>query len=319
MTAYTRVFDVDPGSPNRSRSVEAEFDLVAAGFATVEAAVALKLGVVPILGRTITGAATLGASDNAKLIDLNGAFTLGLTAAATLGDGWWSIWRIGASVVTVSAVMDGVTGGSLYPGFLYLARGDGATFTLSKLSGSRREVWTTGTAWVCPIGVRDATAGAQGGGGSGAKQPSTGAAGAGGGYASIKFKPVPGTSYAYAIGAAGTVIAANTTNGNAGSATTFNTGAVTITGSGGPGGVSYSAIITTQGGAATNGDLNIAGGHGILHGNALTVGGASVLGRGGQADSTVNLAATGYGGGGSGTTNGATGTSATGGCLVMEF
>lgn len=66
MTYYTRVFEVDPGSANRSKPVEDEFDRIAAAFDTVEsdntdahdaltAAIALKAN---IAGPTFTGTAT---------------------------------------------------------------------------------------------------------------------------------------------------------------------------------------------------------------------------------------------------------------------
>ena len=86
MPFYTRVFDVVPGSQPRSKPVEDEFDLIAAGFTSVSTSINAVV-------RAIVGADTAIASDQSKWLDCSGTFTLSFTAAATLGAGWSCLIR----------------------------------------------------------------------------------------------------------------------------------------------------------------------------------------------------------------------------------
>ena len=157
-----------------------------------------------------TSAYTLAGADKGALIDCTGTWTLGLTAAATLGSGWWCYVRnIGTGTITAnpnaSELIDGVTSGPIRPGMTLLIQCDGTAFHCLRVGPHvAMQVLTSGTSWVCPLGVRAAkflltNGGAAGGGGNGTY---SGAGGAGGSTAVFIAATTPGTAYAYVIGAA---------------------------------------------------------------------------------------------------------------------
>lgn len=157
-----------------------------------------------------TGAYTLTAADKGALIDCSGTWTLGFTAAATLGAGWWCYLRnTGTGTITAdpnaSELIDGVTSGAIRPGMTLLVMCDGAEFHCVRVGPQvAMEVLTSGTSWTCPLGVRTAkfwltNGGAAGGGGNGSL---SGAGGAGGSTAVFVAATTPATAYTYAIGAA---------------------------------------------------------------------------------------------------------------------
>lgn len=157
-----------------------------------------------------TGAYTLTAADKGALIDCSGTWTLGLTAAATLGAGWWCYVRnIGTETITAdpsgAELIDGVISGAIRPGMTLLVMCDGTAFHCLRVGPHvAMQVLTSGTSWVCPLGVRAAkflltNGGAAGGGGNGTY---SGAGGAGGSTAVFIAATTPGTAYTYAIGAA---------------------------------------------------------------------------------------------------------------------
>lgn len=322
MTYYTRALDGVPGATIRSATqVEAEFDLVAAGFASVATDIKRSY-------RAITTTDTAIASDRGKLLSCSGTFTLSFTAAATLGDGWFCIVRnTGTGNITLdpnsTETIDGLTTGIVYPGFAFLVVCTGSVFHAQKLAGFRREVLTSGTSWTCPLGIRRVRVGAQGGGASGGRSNTTsrGGGGGGGGYAELDFASVPGTSYTYSIGGGGAARTVDNTTGANGSDTTWNTGAVTVTGGGGVGGVAAGGG-GAAGGTASNGDINIPGGFGAngLSASAATLsfGGGSRLGVGGYGYSAPQ-AATGYGAGGAGSATGVNSGAGTDGAIVLEY
>ena len=84
--------------------------------------------------RTITGADTLVASDRGKIVDAtSGTFTLSVTAAATVKDGWWCVVKnSGTGVVTIdpnaSETIDGITTLVIGPGAQLLVMCDGSNF-----------------------------------------------------------------------------------------------------------------------------------------------------------------------------------------------
>lgn len=125
-------------------------------------------------------------------------------------------------------------------------------------------VLTSGTSWTAPAGVTKIKIIVTGGGGGGASAGfgarwyGMGAGGAGGTAIKI-FTVVAGSSYTYAIGAAG---ASDTAGGNS----TFTVGATTVTGGGGTSSGANS-FDGADGGTATNGDINILGGSGNPGGN----------------------------------------------------
>lgn len=112
-----------------------------------------------------------------------------------------------------------------------------------------------------------------GGGGGGtttaAASAAAGGGGAAGAYAEWWIQVLPNTAYTIAIGAAGTAGSAAGGTGGTGGNTTFQVGAVTVTASGGLGGVGSAAgtaITTSLGGAgvaSTNGTINGTGAPGL--------------------------------------------------------
>lgn len=100
---------------------------------------ALAGGSAPtVLQRAITGADTLIAADQGKLINASGTFTLAVTAAASLGNGWYCYLRNTSNGdVTVdpstSEQIDGANTFVLKPGFTVLLACDGTAFTALKV------------------------------------------------------------------------------------------------------------------------------------------------------------------------------------------
>jgi hypothetical protein len=82
---------------------------------------------------TKTGAYTLVAADKGKVIDCSGTWSLSLTAAATLGDGFaFAVWNNGAGTITIdpsgSETIDGATTKALAAGKLAICYSDGVKF-----------------------------------------------------------------------------------------------------------------------------------------------------------------------------------------------
>lgn len=79
------------------------------------------------------GAYTVVATDKGKVINCIGTFTLSLTAAATLGDGFaFSVWNNGSGTITIdpsaSETIDGALTKTLAPGKLAIVYCDGTRF-----------------------------------------------------------------------------------------------------------------------------------------------------------------------------------------------
>lgn len=95
-------------------------------------------GASTVTQRTITGADTLISSDQGKLINASGTFTLSVTAAATLGNGWWCWLRNTSNGdVTVDPAtteqIDGANTFVLKPGFTVLVACNGTAFTVMQV------------------------------------------------------------------------------------------------------------------------------------------------------------------------------------------
>ena len=301
---------------------------VAAWTVSVSAAV---LATAPSLAqRTITSADTLIASDQGKLINCSGTFTLAVTAAATLGNGWWCYVRdTGTGVITLdpagSETVDGVTSGQVRDTILLAC--NGTSFTAMKV-GPRSviDVLTSGTSWTAPLGVRRVRArgvGGGGGGGRGAGDTPTDMAcgGSGAGTFDVTVTVTPGTAYTYAIGAAGTAAASGNTAGNAGGATTLAVNGTTYTANGGNGGP-IASNYQIDGGTATNGRINTPGGQGYVLSNStsyLSFGGDSEMGVGGKRVGSSTSESSGYGSGGRGGFNSAVAGVGRPGVLVLEY
>lgn len=273
---------------------------------------------------TRTSNTILDSADAGKLIDITtGGFTQTLTAAASLGAGWYVYIRnSSSSAVTLdpngSETIDGSTTGSLASGMqgMIICTGTGFVFYRDQ-SVYTQEILTSGTSWTAPIGVRRVKVRAVGGGGGGGRNGSASywlSGGGGGGYCEVIYTVVPGTAYAYAIGAAGAEAGATNTPGTAGG----NTTGFGLTANGGAGGIVGTATI---GGTASGGIVNIQGGVGI--GNIASViwtrGGSSQLGQGGEKVASTAIAPSGYGAGGYGGATTTAGTAGTQGCIILEY
>lgn len=152
----------------------------------------------------------------------------------------------GALVVSVTATGGSGTVAAWTVSVTALAGGGG-------VSPDSIVVLTSGTSWTCPAGVTKVIGrvegGSGGGGGGGGVQP--GGGGGGGGGALFIATVVPGTSYTYAIGAAGTAGASTNSFGGDGGYTTMTIGGVTYTGGGGGGGTGGSQADGGGGGSGS--------------------------------------------------------------------
>ncbi len=266
----------------------------------------------------------LAAADKGTVIAATAAYTQTLTAAATLGAGWWCIvqnnTQDGTTVLTLdpnaSETIDGLTTITMYSGETRLLECDGGNFTSQLLEGGFAKFTPTGGTFVVPAGITACDvvcigAGGQGGGGvSGASSNSASGGGGGGGAVSRATIPVSalgaaGSSITVTVPAGGTGSGTPGNDGGNGSATTFGSllkagggggGKHAITTTGGAGGGGGSAInsgslntggapsSTTQGIGMQSGAGAIAG----ATGTASEWGGAS--GAGGTAGTNVGLA-----------------------------
>lgn len=286
---------------------------------------AVVLATAPSLSqRTITGTDTLIASDQGKLINCSGTFTLSVTAATTLGDGWWCYVRnTGTGTVTLdpsgAETVDGVASGPVRDTILLAC--NGTAFTAVKIGPfSTIEILTSGTTWPCPLGVRRARVRGCGGGGGGGRSSdlAEGSPGAGGGYFEGIYSMTPGTAYTYAIGAAGVKASATGAAGTAGGSTSITINSVTLTGNGGGAGQAFFGSASV-GGPASNGQINITGSPGVCYalsttGASISVPGSSPLGLGSVHDSRQ-----GYGYGGRGGSSGGVGENGVAGVIILEY
>lgn len=274
--------------------------------------------------RTITSTDTLIASDQGKLINCSGTFTLSVTAAATLGNGWWCYVRnTGTGTVTLdpngTETVDGVATGPV-AGTILLAC-NGTSFTAVKIGGfDTLQLLTSGTSWTAPLGVRRARVRGVGGGGGGGRSSDAaeGSPGAGGGYFEGIYPTTPGTAYTYAIGAAGVKASATGAAGTAGGNTSITINGVTLTGNGGGAGQA-SFTSSSVGGAASNGQINISGSSGVCYafsgsGTSISVPGSAPLGLG-----SVHDGRQGYGYGGRGGSSLFVGDNGAAGVIILEY
>lgn len=239
---------------------------------TAQAIAALAIPTLPRVARTSN--TILGAADKAKLIDItSGTFTQTLTAAATLGAGWFCyLTNTGTGTVTVdpnaSETIGGVATATLRPGDFWLIVCTGSAFSLFRLAGGTTVVLTSGTSYTVEAGVTRLWVQGWGGGGGGGRFNGTGpsAPGAGAGaYFEGWFNTTPGTAITYAIGAGGNGASTFGADGTAGGNTTFG-GTFTANGGAlGPGGAVWAL---PEGGTASGGSLNINGGYGTRESDA---------------------------------------------------
>jgi hypothetical protein len=228
----------------------------------------------------------LGLADSGKVIDTTATFTQTLTAAATLGDGWWVILHNdtddGTTLLTVdpngSETVDGLTTIKMYSGEARLIVCNGSNFFSQLLSGGFAR-FTADDNFIVPYGITEVTvdliaSGGSGAGGRGAAVSTLRWGGTGGGGGARVRK----TFAAAALGNPGDTITVDVaapvtggpqnTNGTVGNPTTF--GSLLAAYGGGPG------FASTSGG--TN---NRTGGGGGGHGEAGGIGAENTASRGG--------------------------------------
>jgi hypothetical protein len=245
---------------------------------------------------------TAVAGDKGYLFGCTSTWTLSLTAASTLGNGWFLyLQNLGTGVITVdpnsSETIGGVATAAFRPGDIWLIVCDGTNFQLNRLGGSNYQIFTSTGTFTTPAGVYRIYAEAWGGGGGGSKGNSANlqGSGAGGGYSAGFINTTPGATITATVAAGGTGATTNNTAGAAGGNSTFGA----LTANGGEQGklapnYGYEAM-NSQGGTASGGDVNIQGGSCIRFPVASlndigTVGGAAPAsgGQGGRAAVNVN-------------------------------
>jgi hypothetical protein len=292
----------------------------------------------PITHITRTSNTILAAAQAANDIDCTSAFTQTLTAAATLGAGWWCLLKNatsdGTTVLVVdpngSETIDGLTTITMYSGETRLLMCDGANFASTLMEGGYARFITTGS-FIVPAGIERTVievigAGGGGGGGMGGAASSVrqGGTGGGGGHRTQH------TFSAVVLGSAGATItvtvpaggafgaggsSATGVNGTPGSNTTFGT---IMTGyGGGGGGLGFTGTTRCGGSGGGSGEQGGLGGTATIRG-----GGAVSVTSGGEGESgaaatvAVAGAAAQWGGGSGGGQVAAAGVGLNGGTSV---
>lgn len=271
-------------------------------------------GTIPLWESTLlnktsakTGAYTVVSADRGTVFLCTNTWTLSLTAAATLADGFaFAVRNTGTGTITIdpnaSEQIDGVTTIALAAGESCVVVCNGTGFyTVAKSASSswpvRTRTLSSGTSYTPPSDVKKmrvfvtgATGGLTGGDNRG---------GAGGAGYSEKYYSTVSGSYTYAIGAAG----ANT--GTAGGTTSFDVMSVT----------GVAGVTTTSGsagGVGSGGDFNASGGTGGAANGGHGGGGASGSRAGNGFAGGAGGTGSGFDGGGGGGGTGAAGTAASG-------
>lgn len=229
-----------------------------------------------VLQRAITGADTLIASDQGKLINASGTITLAITTAATLGDGWYCWLRNtsnGDVTIDPSSTeqIDGATTFVLKPGFTMLLACSGTSFAVMQVKErtyTNIASYTASGTFVVPADTYVIRGYAWGRGADG----TTTQGGAGGGCAYGDIAVAPGETVSVTIsGGVATVTTAGTAR------LTANNPAVPT-----EGGTATKHASVTNGGAYSGGNsgAGVSGG-GSASGSPLGVGGNSVVQAGG--------------------------------------
>ncbi len=317
-------------------SIEVSADALRVKAGGITAAM-LATGVLPAnLSRSARSSNTiLAAADKGTVICATAAYTQTLTAAATLGAGWWVIVKNdtadGTTVLTLdpnsSETIDGLTTATMYSGETRLIECDGANFTSQLLEGGYAKFTPSGGTFVVPAGVMGARAvcvgsGGQGGGGASANTTlgSGGGGGGGGAVADVGLTAASlgaaGTSITVTVGAGGSAQGGGGTargasagvnagtNGSNGAATSFGT---LVKAGGGGGGVAGSGSNTTGGGG---GSLANTAATSTAGAPATAAGSGGIAGQGGTSSAGQNDGVCTEWGGASGGSSGASGNSA---------
>lgn len=259
----------------------------------------------------------LAVADNSTLIDItSGTFSQTLTAAATLGNGWYCYIRnasasTGASRITLdpngAETIDGAATRVMYPGECLLVQCDGTNFNSVVLTPFEVEITATEVI-ALGAGYKGVEGWLWGGGGAGGKGAAGTSTGGGGGGACVPFQfdaATYGSSQSITIAAGGTGTSSNGAGGVGGNSTIGSL--ITAYGGGGGGGDGVSNAFGGGGGGAlsagTSGDTSGggAGGHprGVDSTSALNTGDSSFGGARGL-QNNANRGNCGFGGGGGG-------------------
>lgn len=261
-------------------------------------------GAPTLVQRTISGADTLIAADQSKLILAGGAFTLALTAAATLGSSWycWIENTSNGDIVldpNASELIDGQATITLSPGFTKLIYCTGTAFytiSVKERSYSNLAAYTAASSsFTVPAGVYVIRGYAFGAGSNGTT--TNGGAGGGCAYGDIAVTPGETVTITISSGVAKiTTAATDRLTGNAASGTTAGTASkhASVTNGGAYSGGAGSA---SAGGAASGSPLGVGGTASAIGGGAW---GKNNTNRGGAGVGT--LASYSYDGGDSGRT-----------------
>lgn len=239
------------------------------------------LGAILNVGSSKSGAYTVVAADKGKVIRATGTWTLSLTAAATLADGFaFAVLNEGAGTITIdpnaSELIDGAATKALAANQLAIVYCNGAAFTTVgavTLKAPTTQAFTANGTWSKPTGCTAVYFEAWGGGGGGGGASGVNVSGFGGlaGACASTFIVSPAASYSVTIGAGGTNAAAggSTTVGavltaaGGGSATAF----FSIPGNGGQQGqagrlAGGAGRTSTSGGVGTSAAANSGAGGG---------------------------------------------------------
>lgn len=291
---------------------------------------------LPIFLRTTkTAAYTLAATDQASLVSFTGAAatTFSITAAATLGSGWWcyvankGTGAANAGQLTfdpngAEQVDDGATIVT-YPGDVRMITCDGTAFYTQVIAGGYVQYTTAGAnTFTVPSNATffnvEIWGGGGGAGGGGRNATSTtrsgGCGGGGGAYVTGRFTKAQ-------VGASVTVTVAATANGGAAGAADTTDGANGTNGNNS----TFGALLTAYGGGAGDrggspGGWGGGGGGGALSAASGSVGGGPLSATtgnsgmgGGYGTSNINGGASAWGGAAGGGGNGVTPASYPGG------
>lgn len=258
----------------------------------------------------------LGVADKGDLIDVtSGTFAQTFEAAATLGAGWFCYIRnSGTGDVTLTPngaeTIDGLTSFVMYPSEARIVQCDGSVLRSVVLTGFSKTFTASGD-FIKPPGYGTFDGLMWGGGGSGRKHSTASNKSGGGGGGCVPFsfpESALSATEAVVIGAGGTAVATDATDGNAGGDSTFNG----LTAYGGPAGTTAAvlggnafttaaiAVCPSTGGASVTTQAFYGGAAGVV--SVVTTGNTIHGGGGGggitSADALMTPTATLFGGAG---------------------